>query len=337
MLGNNHLAHYVRSFFEDYLTCRRNLSSNTIRSYRDAVKLLLTFSASAVQKPPTELLVTDFTESLVLGFLGDLECARSNSIQTRNHRLTALRCLFGYIAAREPLLLDQCRKAVAVPMKRGATVPPIRYLSKEEISAILESPDRETRTGRRDYALLLFMYNTGARVQEVADTMISWLSLLPPHKTEILGKGRKWRTCPLWASTAQALRPLATNPSQTPEQDHHVFLNRFGRPFSRHGIADIVGKYAAKAARTMPGLGDVRVTPHTLRHTTAMHLLQSGVEVNVIRSWLGHVSIATTSRYVEIDLRMKAEALKVCEVVDRKSTAKRWQRNPDILAWLESL
>ena len=337
MISNTYLAHYVRSFFEDHLACRRNMSSNTIQSYRDGVKLFLQFAVSSLKKPATDLRVADVGESLVLAFLGDLERARRNSIQTRNHRLTALRSLFGYIAAREPLLLDLCRKIVTIPLKRGAALPPVRYLTKEETAAMLNMPDRNTPMGQRDYALLLFMYNTGARVQETADAKIPWLSLEKPYKTDILGKGRKWRTCPLWESTAQALRQLTDNRDLSPGQDDHLFLNRFGRPLSRYGIADIIDRSASSAAKATPGLRRIHVTPHTIRHTTAMHLLQSGVELNVIRSWLGHVSIATTNRYVEIDLEMKAKALKTCEVADTGVRTKRWRTNPDILTWLESL
>jgi len=336
MNTNTYLAPYVRSFFEDYLTCRRNVSANTIQSYRDAVKLFLQFAAVNRKRSPATILMADITEPLVLTFLSSLERDRSNSIQTRNHRLTVLRRLFEYIASREPLLLDRCHRIVTLPLKRGVESPPISYLTKEEMRGVLDAVDRRTPRGGRDYALLLFMYNTGARVQEAADTRAAWLSLQAPCKAEILGKGRKWRTCPLWSSTAQALKQLLQ--SRVPlEQDDHVFLNRFGRPISRSGIEDILRKYTTLASRTMTGLKNKRVTPHTIRHTTAMHLLQSGVDVNVIRSWLGHASITTTNHYVEIDLEMKAQALKTCEVTGDPSIGKRWRSSPEILTWLDSL
>jgi predicted RecB family nuclease len=168
--------------------------------------------------------------------------------------------------------------------------------------------------GRRDYALLLYMYNTGARVQEVADTRIAWLTLIAPYKVELLGKGRKWRTCPLWDSTAQYVRQLVAERGLKPGEDGPLFVNRYGQSLSRSGIVNLIERYTIKAAATTPGLQGQRVTPHTFRHTTAMHLLQSGVEVNVIRSWLGHASISTTSHYIEIDLAMKRKALATCEV-----------------------
>ena len=226
---------------------------------------------------------------------------------------------------------------MAVPLKRGAAIPEICYLEREEIVAIFDAVDKKTGRGRRDYALLLFTYNTGARVQEASDTLISWLALEKPYRVEILGKGHKWRTCPLWDSTAQVLKNLIAERAPRNDRDAHLFLNRLGQPISRFGIANVVGKYAAKASKTVPSLQGKKITPHTIRHTTAMHLLQSGVEVNVIRSWLGHVSLATTNRYIEIDMKMKAEALEACSFEDKKAQRCRWKSNPDILAWLETL
>jgi site-specific recombinase XerD len=331
------LAPYVRSFFEDHLVCRRNVARNTIQSYRDGLKLFLAFAARQVKKSAVQLLVTDISEAVVVAFLTDLEQARSNTIQTRNHRLVAIRNLFTYIGAREPLLLDDCRRIVDLPRKRGATVPAIRYLEKEQVTALLDAVPRDTPRGRRDYAVLLFLYNTGARVQEAADTRLGWLSLQPPLKVELLGKGRKWRTCPLWESTVEQLRQLIEDRDSHPGPDDYLFVNRYGRPLSRSGIADLLERYVRKAGATLPSLRQCRVTPHTLRHTTAMHLLQSGVEVNVIRSWLGHASISTTNGYIEIDLAMKRKALEACEVDTLESAQPSWQAKPDILAWLESL
>jgi site-specific recombinase XerD len=331
------LAPFIRSYFEDHLVCRRNASPHTIRSYRDALKLFLRFTAARLKKPVPRLLVTDLSEEVVTNFLEDLEQTRANSIQTRNHRLAALRNVFAYIASREVLLLDHCRRLADFPRKRGAAIPEIRYLEKEQMNAILTAICRDTAAGRRDYALLLFMYNTGARVQEVADTRLSWLTLTPPYKVELLGKGRKWRTCPLWESTAQQLRQLIKERQPKPGSDEFLFLNRFGHPFSRSGIADLLERYVVKASVAMPELRQHRITPHTLRHTTAMHLLQSGVEVNVIRSWLGHASTTTTNGYIEIDLTMKRKALEACEVDGSKTADAIWQSQPDILSWLDTL
>ncbi len=337
MTDSTLLAPHVRCFFEDHLACQRNMSPNTIRSYRDALKLLLRFAAAHLGKPVTRLLVTDLQEALVIDFLSDLERTRGNSIQTRNHRLGVLQSLYEYIASRHPALLEHCHRIVTIPHKRGAATPEVRYLEKEQVAAILDAVDRETSLGRRDYALLLFLYNTGARVQEVADTHVGWLHLVPPPKVELLGKGRKWRTCPLWDNTVQRLQELIqTRPQQRSGEDY-LFVNRQGGQLTRSGIADIIARAAARTAKTNPSLQGCRVTPHTFRHTTAMHLLQSGVEVNVIRSWLGHVSIATTNRYIEIDLAMKRKALEKCQVGQDEPSTGRWRSDPDILSWLESL
>lgn len=335
MTSSNYLAPYVRSFFEDHLICCRNASSHTVQSYRDGVKLLLLFASKRVKKSATKLLVRDLTDAVILAFLTDLEQTRGNAIQTRNHRLVGIQCLFEYIAAREPLFLDHCHRVGIIPKKRGAKTPEIRYLEKDQLAAILKAIPNDRSVGRRDYALLSFMYNTGARVQEVADTRVSWLTLTPPCKVQLLGKGRKWRTCPLWDSTASHLRQQIEERGAT-NQDDHLFLNRYGRPFSRSGITNLVQRYAARAVKTMPSLKALRVTPHTFRHTTAMHLLQSGVELNVIRSWLGHVSIATTNKYIEIDLAMKTKALETCKL-QQNDKQLGWQPSADILAWLESL
>jgi site-specific recombinase XerD len=336
-IATDYLAPHVRSFFEDHLTCRRNVSPHTLESYRDGLKLLLRFAAQHLKRSAAQLRVTDITEAVVIDFLTNLERTRGNTIQTRNHRLVSIRNLFDYIAAREPRLLDHCHKILTIPRKRGAAVPEVGYLEKEQVTALLGAIAQDSSAGRRDYALLLFMYNTGARVQEVADARVGWLTLRAPCKVELLGKGRKWRTCPLWESTAQHLRRLLDERGSSLKPEELLFLNRFGRPLSRSGIADILDRHLTRAASTMPGLRERRVTPHTIRHTTAMHLLQSGVEVNVIRSWLGHVSIATTNRYIEIDLAMKAKALEKCELGQSRPADPSWRSDPDILGWLESL
>ncbi len=331
------IAIYIRSFFEDHLVCRRNMSRNTIQSYRDAIKLLLSFAVRTLNKPATSLLATDIDVNLVISFLTELEEVRGNSIQTRNYRMAAIKSLFEYIAASEPLLLDHCRQIVTIPRKRGASLPETSYLEREHVTAILQAPDQATPLGRRDHALLLFLYNTGSRVQEVADARTASLTLTPPYKVQLLGKGRKWRTCPLWDTTVGHLRRLLEDRDAHHREDHFLFVNRYGRQFSRSGIEDIIQRHVSAAAASLPTLRDMKITPHTFRHTTAMHLLQSGVEINVIRSWLGHVSLTTTNRYVEIDLAMKTKALEVCRVGDQPAGPARWQTHPNILTWLESL
>jgi site-specific recombinase XerD len=337
MTTESYLSRYVRSFFEDYLTCRRNLSPCTIRSYRDAIKLFILYATAQTRRSAPRLLVTDVKPPLVTSFLAHLEKERDNSIQTRNHRLVVLHRLFEYVASQEPALADHCGRILDIPPKRNRERPEITYLERNELAAMLEVMDTGTPLGRRDRALLLFMYNTGARVQEAADARVSWLSLQPPCKAQILGKGRKWRTCPLWDNVGEVLRQYLGERPTPPAGEEHLFLNRYGTPMSRFGIWNVIDRYKRRAAVTMPSLQAKRVTPHVIRHTTAMHLLQSGVEINVIRSWLGHVSLETTHQYVEIDMAMKRKALQACELSDGQTQGHQWRPAPDIVAWLKSL
>jgi site-specific recombinase XerD len=335
MKGNYYLASYIRSFFEDHLVRRRNLSQNSIWSYRDAIKLLIQFVVQHTGKVASSLKITDIDEQIILNFLKHLTQKRGNSIQTCNQRLITFKSLFEYIAMREPLMMEHCKQIATIPLKRGALLPQISYLTKDEVHALIHAPDKTTWRGHRDHILLLYMYNTGSRVQEVVDAQVSWLSLENPSKVKIVGKGAKSRICPLWKDTAKALDCYLKQRSQLPYKTDHMFINRSHMPFSRSGIAYIINTYVRKASCTLPSLRNKKVTPHILRHTTAMHLLQSGVEINVIKSWLGHVSLSSTYRYVEIDLEMKSEALKTCEVMSQ--SRRRHKVAPKLLTWLESL
>jgi len=337
MSDNHPLTRYVQMYFKDHLICKRSMSRCTILSYRDAIKLFLQFASKRAKKPVIKLKVTDITEQIVLDFLSYIETVRGNSIQTRNHRLTILRQFFTFVSLQDPFLSEYCRRIVGIPSKRGALLPEITYLEKDELQAIFDVIDTRTKLGKRDYALLLFMYNTGARVQETAGLRSSWISFEEPYLVEIIGKGRKRRRCPIWETTAQLLKQVIVDRDGLVGTEAHVFLNRSGQPLGRFGISNIIGKYCIKAASVMPSLKTKTVTPHTIRHTTAMHLLKSGVEINVIRSWLGHAYLKTTHRYVEIDLALKQEALKSCELGNARSVIPSWQASPGILAWLESL
>lgn len=331
------LARYIRSFFEDYLVRKRNLSRNSVWSYRDAIKLLIQFAADRKGKSIPLLQVKDINESLVLEFLSHLERKRGNSIQTCNQRLVTVRSLFEYIAFREPLLMEHCKRIATIPLKRGALVPLIDYLTRDEMQGILAAVDRSTWMGQRDYVLLLYMYNTGSRVQEVADARISWLSLDGPLKVQIVGKRNKSRICPLWENTAKAIDHYVRGQNRLKCHTDHLFLNRCHMPLSRSGIAYIVKSWARKASCQIQSLKNKHITPHTLRHTTAMHLLQSGVEINVIKNWLGHASIATTDRYVQIDLEMKTRALETCDITRGRCGSGRRHPTKQLLTWLESL
>ena len=331
------LCPFIRRFFEDHLICKRNVTTRTLRSYRDAVRLFLLFLTERRRQNVVKLRVADIQEADIVAFLVHLEEHRRNTVQTRNHRLSALRQLFSFIASQEPVLAEYCRAVISLPAKRGAVAPEIVYLDEAEITAILNAANRATWLGSRDYTIVLFMYNTGARVQETVDLRRSWIDHKGMAKVTILGKGRKLRTCPLWDETASALALLSERNPHQADDDPHLFLNRFGHPLGRHGVTDIIEKCRQRAARAVPALASKRVTPHTIRHTTAMHLLQSGVDINVIRNWLGHVNLATTHRYAEIDLAMKRRALECCQLNLKKSRSSQWQTSPDVLQWLASL
>lgn len=337
MTAEHPLSKYVRTYFEHHLVCRRNVSSRTVSSYRDAMKLFLRFVAKELKKPLTRIAVVDISQGLVLRFLDHIEKVRGNSIQTRNHRRAFLRGFFEFVSMEEPMLADHCRVINDIPFKRGSVLPEIHYLERDEIHALFDAINMKSPSGRRDHALLLFMYNTGARAQEVADIRVSWLDLGEPARVKIVGKGRKLRICPLWKNTAAALERLLDETYSSQVSDAPVFRNHSGLPLTRFGIAHILAKYHRIASNQAPSLQKKKLTPHTIRHTTAMHLLQSGVEINVIRSWLGHVNLQTTHRYVEIDLTMKRKALESCEFRGKRPPKRNPFAGTDILAWLDSL
>lgn len=337
ILEQHPVAQYIYPFFCEYLTAERGLSSNTVAAYRDAMKLLLGFASERYGTPPEELTVEQLDEKTIPAFLDYVETKRNCSVKTRNARLTALRTFFGFIARREPMLLEQCRRVRAIPLKRGAQRC-LDYLDDDEMAAMFEAVTPGERLAERDEALLLFMYNTGARAQEVADLMIDDLRLDEPGHVKLRGKGGKERICPLWPETVQALCNYIDCRHSKQPADKHLFLNANGVPITRFGIRHIVRKYAAKAAEKHPSITEKNVTSHTIRHSTAMHLIQSGNDVNSVRLWLGHADLNTTHIYVEIDLEMKRKILDRCSPptpVSQKRTP-RWLQ-PGILSWLENL
>ena len=264
---------------------QRGLSPNTILAYRDCLKLFLRFVSEQVGRPVDKLILEEFDKNLVTAFLDHLETNRGNSTQTRNIRLAALRAFFRYVAAQEPMLLAPCQRICEIPNKRTPHKT-IDYLEDKEMSALLESVDPNSRNGRRDYALVLFLYNAGARVQEVVDLTIADLRLQTPYQVKLTGKGRKERLCPLWPETVTALQDYL-NDRQPDAPEVPVFLNANGKPITRFGIRYIVRQYAAKAANLCPSMEFKKVGPHTVRHTTATHLLQSENDISVVKDWLG--------------------------------------------------
>jgi site-specific recombinase XerD len=328
------LGSLLHSFFEDHLPCQKGLQPTTIRSYRDTLMLYLRFVAEDRRCKLTRLQPTDFTCDRVLQFLDHLEKQRGNAVATRNQRLAALRSLFEYAASRIPELLAEAQRVAAVPTKR--TPPPrTRYLQRDEVEALFATLPSSGPRALRDRTLLLFLYNTGARVQEVAQLQVCHLEFGPKPRVRLHGKGDKWRVCPLWAQTAGLLTDLLA--SRATNADAPVFVSATGRALTRFGIYKVVRRHTTGR----DGLSGESLSPHTFRHTTAVHLLEAGVEVNVIRAWLGHVSLETTNRYAEITVQMKAQALEACEPPVHVSAGfprkPVWRDDESLLEWLRSL
>lgn len=330
------LGPWIRRFLMEHMVGERNLARNTQRSYRDTFQLLLPAIARRARKPIDRLRVIDVSADRVRQFLSDLEEKRQCVIATRNQRLAAIHALARFIGQHAPELVEWCGQVRTVPFKKAPHAL-VTYLEKPEMDALLATPDGTTLQGRRDHALLLFLYNSGARADEAAQVRISDLTLpqvLDRDLASVLirGKGNKTRRCPLWAQTVRELTALVRGR----DPDENVFLNRCGRPITRFGIHALVERSAARAVKKVPSLAAKRVSPHTIRHTTATHLLRSGVDLNTIRAWLGHVSIATTNVYAEVDLEMKAKALANCEIEGKKK-ATRWKDDKGLMDFLRKL
>ncbi|MBY8998943.1 MAG: tyrosine-type recombinase/integrase [Candidatus Thorarchaeota archaeon] len=331
MSNNNLIGFWIRHFLTEHLVGERNLSQNTLESYRDTFVLLLPFVAQKTEKPIEKLSVSDIQSSVIYSFLQHIEEQRKCCAATRNQRLAAMRALSHFIGERSPEHIAWSAEIWSIPFKKTYT-PAVGYLEKREMDALLDAPDRNIPQGRRDYTLLLFMYNTGARASEVAQVAIRDLNFQGIPSVRILGKGNKERYCPLWALTVENLHHLVDGRALS----EPVFLNRYGQSITRFGIYFLVERCVSKAVHKVPSLRIKRIHPHTIRHTSAVHLLRSGVDINTIRAWLGHVSLDTTNIYAEVDLEMKAKALNHCEIF-AKSEDTHWNNNPDLLAFLKSL
>jgi site-specific recombinase XerD len=339
-MAESHLiGPFVRRFLLEEVVADRNLSVNTQRSYRDALRRLFHFMADRYATDPTRVTVGQLTAEVVKSFLHHLEHERGNSVDTRNLRLTAIHSLFRFVARQVPELVDHATQIQSIPSRRSVQ-PTMPYLEKAELDALLATPDRDCLQGQRDYALLLFLYNTGARASEAAQTTVGALCLdNSAASVRFLGKGRKVRLCPLWSHTVEVLRVLL-GARLAEADDARVFLNVRRQPITRFGIHTLVERTAVTASRTTPSLQKKRVSPHTIRHTTAVHLLRAGVDINTIRAWLGHVSLETTNRYAQVDLAMKAKALETCAVAGKARGADRtptWHGDRDLMAFLSSL
>lgn len=326
------LANFIKRFFSHYLPTQKGLAVNTIMAYRDAIKLLLGYASDTLNKNVEHLGVEDINESLMLDFLDHLENTRGCSPRTRNARLAAIRALFGFMAREEPTLLLLAQTIRTIPLKRTEHKT-VAYLEDKEMQALLNALHLDSRTGVRDKALLLLLYNTGARVSEIVQLKVADLRLDGVAQVKLLGKGKKYRSCPLWPETLQSLRDYLKQRTAKDPAAQQLFLNANGSPVTRFGVRYIISQYAAKSQ--CPSLAAKTVTPHTIRHTTAMHLLRAGNDINMVSYWLGHADINTTHIYVEIDMEMKRRMLQKTQAPAVKKPPP-WQK-PDILLWLNAL
>jgi integrase/recombinase XerD len=328
------LANFLKRFFRHYLPVQKGLAVNTLVAYRDALKLLLGYASDTLEKNVEELTAEDLDESLVLSFLDHVEKNRSCSPKTRNARLAAIRALFGFLAREEPSLLLHSQTIRTIPLKR-TNHKPVDYLEEKEMQSLLNAVNLDSRTGVRDKALLLLLYNTGARVSEIVALKGPDLRLDGAAQVKLLGKGQKVRSCPLWPETVQALHDYRQRRTPKDPAPQQFFLNANGSPLTRFGVRYITGQYATAAKSQCPSMAAKTVNPHTIRHTTAMHLLRAGNDINMISYWLGHAHINTTHIYIEIDMEMKRRMLqKVGPPAVKKPPP--WQK-PNILQWLNAL
>jgi site-specific recombinase XerD len=303
-------ADLVRDFFCERLLNQQSVSPHTVSSYRDAFRLLLEYMQRRQRKPPCQLGLEHIDAPMVLAFLEYLETERGNCARTRNARLAAIRAFVEYASARDPAALPLAQRVLAIPQKRF-NQPLLGYLTRPETDAIIEAPDRTRWSGRRDRAMFLLMYNTGTRVSEVTGLRRRDLYLESSAYVHVRGKGRKDRCIPLWKATANVLTQWLTEIAAS--EDTPLFPNRYGRSLSRSGVEDRLERAVVQAAQPCPSLRHKSVSPHTLRHTTAMHLLQADVDVTLIALWLGHESSETTHLYVEANLEMKRRILERIE------------------------
>lgn len=326
------LGSLIQEYFYRHLIQQCHVSPQTIASYKDTIRLFLQFSHHNLNKPVTKLTLTDIDVMLILGFLDYLEVERNNKVRSRNARLAAIKSFMHYAGLQEPLALSAAQQISAIPMKRFDR-PTVGYLNRDEITAIIEAPNTNTWSGLRDRTLFITLYNTGARVSEIVNAKCADIENAQCSSLHLHGKGRKERVVPLWKRTCRALRQWMPQIDQQPENP--LFPNRFGKPMSRSGVGKQLQSAVTLAQKQCPSLEGKKVSPHTIRHTTAMHLLQSGVDISIIAMWLGHESIVTTHHYMQADLEIKKRALQ--KIKEPKVGSVTFKPCKDMLAFLDSL
>jgi integrase/recombinase XerD len=326
------LAPTLQAFFTDRLALQRQASGHTIAAYRDAIKMLIVFTAQQAGKIPSRLDIADLDAPTVGAFLNHLENDRGNSVRTRNARLAAIHSLFQYAALRHPEHAADIQRVLAIPPKRYDKAL-ITYLTEDEITALLAVPDLDTWTGRRDQALLMLACQTGLRATELTSLAIGDAHLGAGAHVSCLGKGRKQRITPLTPATVTVLRAWLAERGGLPADP--LFVTRRGTPLSRDALERRIAKYTAIAAESCPALPEKKVSPHVLRHSAAMRLLTAGVDTSVIALWMGHENTATTQVYIHADLALKERA--IARTAPQDATPGRYQPPDDILAFLDGL
>jgi integrase/recombinase XerD len=326
------LAPTLQAFFTDRLARQRQASPHTIASYRDAVKLLLVFAAEQTGTPPSRLDIADLDAPLIGAFLNQLETSRGNSTRTRNARLAAIHSLFRYAALRHPEDAAVIARVLAIPPKRFDKAL-ITYLTEEEITALLAAPDPATWTGRRDHALLMLACQTGLRATELTSLTIADVHLGTGAHVSCTGKGRKQRITPLTTATVAVLRGWLAERDGLPADP--LFITRRGTPLSRDALERRIARYTAVAAPSCPALREKKVSPHVLRHSAAMRLLNAGVDTTVIALWMGHENVATTQIYIHADLALKERA--IARTAPQDTPPGRYQPPDAVLAFLDGL
>lgn len=328
----------VMKFFHNYLANERGVSGNTLLSYSDCVRLLLDYAAGRLCLSPDKLSFDGISDQLILDFLDHIEAKRGNVAATRNQRLAAIKTFFRFLARHEPTMLAACERVCAI---RAKNVPHkvMETLNHQEVQAVFKGLDADTVHNARDRALLSLLYNTGARVQELVDLDVGNLRMDAPHHVKLLGKGRKERIVPLHEETVEDLRRYLDMRVDAGISDKAVFLNEKGARLTRFGVSHIIKERVSDAAKHESSLADRKITPHTFRHTTALHLIQSGIDITVVKEWLGHTDVKTTSLYVEIDIEMKRKALDAFPPPVQPGTAyerPNW-RKPGVMSFLHNL
>ncbi|GGK09653.1 putative integrase/recombinase y4rC [Lentibacillus kapialis] len=330
-------AKSLSDYLSLYLPGQRNVSSNTIRSYRDTFKLFLTYCKHHGGLPIEDLSLKQIDKPLIIGFLEWLEQDRKNSITTRNQRLACIHGFFRYMQVEDPVRLSLYQQILSIPIKK-AQKPSVNHLTSDALKMILAQPNLSKSSGRRNLTLLSVLYDTGARVQELVDLKVRDVRLEPPPILTITGKANKTRHVPLMSNTESLLRQYMTefHMFQNGMQDRPLFINRQHNKMTRAGISFIINKYVSRA-RAVSSLIPDKVTPHVFRHTKAMHLLQAGVNLIYIRDLLGHVDISTTEIYARADTELKRKALEETYPNVVSSDLPQWSEDEDLLAWLNSL